>query len=78
MRMLMEANHFATPDQLAAGMRIKIPSLPPGCTIFVVKATDTRESIIKATGMPWREIEQLNGGFMGVYPGMQMIVRGKR
>lgn len=78
MRMIMEANHLSKPDELTLGRNIIIPSLPLGCTIFVVKATDTRESIVKATGMSWREIEQMNGGLMGVYPGMQIIVRGKR
>lgn len=78
MRMVMEANGLTKPDQLVIGMNVTIPSLPEGCAIFLVKATDTRASIIQETGMSWEEIEGLNGGFMGIYPGMQMIVRKRR
>lgn len=74
---LMAENGLKTPAELRPGMRIKTGK-STGYTTYTVRQGDDMDSIAREQRTTKEEIMRLNNIGLDIYPGMQLLIKGRK
>lgn len=75
MSQILRVNEACLPEDLLVGQTITIPIPAAGYQVYTVKPLDSLDSICAAFSMTPTQLRALNDLSIGMYPGMQLVVK---
>ncbi len=78
MNAILLENGLTRPEELRAGMRISVPCFPENFAVYSLTSMDTLEGVAEKFGVTVAALRGANDLPDTLYPGLQLVIPGKR